>query len=298
MRPSSSVGSLRRQDSAARNMYLLSASASSASIGPFDPETYAKKIARIRELNSQADLLAESMLKQGMLTASQRVLLPRRRPASAAVLPQLALKGPPKVNRIPQFINAPRKTGVRPGYVYKIGPKGAGYYVDPTYKGKPDPRAPAAEPTPVAALVPQQPVKQLTHEEKFQQEKELKDLRAMAENGLNSRFTDMFKAFQYLDLDRSGRLSRQEIARGLDLWNIPMDDRKLDLLLGDCDQDGDGGVSYEEFVDKLARETVTTAAMGKRGMQSLEAMGVDSQEMLAEQLGHKKLAKFKPSLNK
>ena len=277
-------------------MYLLSASASSASIGPFDPETYAKKIARIRELNSQADLLAESMLKQGMLTASQRVLLPRRRPASAAVLPQLAFKGPPKVNRIPQFINAPRKTGVRPGYVYKIGPKGAGYYRDPTYKGKADPRPPAPV-APVAAIMPQKEEKQLTHEEKFQQEKELKDLRAMAENGLNSRFTDMFKAFQYLDLDRSGRLSRQEIARGLDLWNIPMDDRKLDLLLGDCDQDGDGGVSYEEFVDKLARETVTTAAMGKRGMQSLEAMGVDSQEMLAHQLGHTKLAKFDPSIN-
>jgi len=152
--------------------------------------------------------------------------------------------------------------------------------------------------TPAPAAPPLPPKKQLTHEEKFHQEKELKDLMALTEAGLNSRFTDMFKAFQYLDLDRSGRLSRQEIARGLDLWNIPMDDRKLDLLLGDCDQDGDGGVSYEEFVDKLARETVSTAAMGKRGMQSKEAMGVDSQEMLAEQLGHKKLAKFKPTINK
>ena len=119
----------------------------------------------------------------------------------------------------------------------------------------------------------------------------------MAEEGLNSRFSNMYKAFQAVDLDHSGRLSREEILRAMDLWNIPMDDHKLDLLLGDCDQDGDGGVSYEEFVDKLARGTVSVAAMGKRGMQSKEAMGVDSQEMLAEQLGHKKLAKFRPTVN-
>ena len=46
-------------------------------------------------------------------------------------------------------------------------------------------------------------------------------------------------------------------------------------------------VDYKEFVDVLARDTVAPAAMGKRDMQSLEAMGVDSQELLAEQLGHK-----------
>ena len=56
-------------------------------------------------------------------------------------------------------------------------------------------------------------------------------------------------------------------------------------------------VDYKEFVDVLARDTVAPAAMGKRGMQSKEAMGVDSQEMLAEQLGHKKLKKFVPTVN-
>ena len=119
----------------------------------------------------------------------------------------------------------------------------------------------------------------------------------MAEEGLNSRFSDMFKAFQYVDLDRSGRLSRQEIRRALDLWNVPLDDDKLDLLLSDCDADGDGGISYEEFVDKLARGTVAPAAMGKRGMQSKEAMGVDSQEALAHQLGHGTVKKYNISIN-
>ena len=134
--------------------------------------------------------------------------------------------------------------------------------------------------------------------EDFAKRQKLKQFLAMAEEGLNSRFSDMFKAFQYVDLDRSGRLSKQEISRALDLWNVPMEDDILDLLLSDCDQDGDGGVSYEEFVDKLARGTVAPAAMGKRGMQSKEAMGVDAQEHLNAQLGHQKEKAFVPTINK
>ena len=109
-----------------------------------------------------------------------------------------------------------------------------------------------------------------------------------ASDALNSRFSDMFKAFQYVDLDRSGTLDKKEIARALDLWNIPLDHAKLNDLIAACDYDGDGEVDYKEFVDVLARDTVAPAALGKRDMQSLEAMGVDSQEMLAAQLGHGK----------
>ena len=121
----------------------------------------------------------------------------------------------------------------------------------------------------------------------YAEEQELKKVLAMAEEGLNSRFSDMFKAFQYVDLDRSGTLNEKEIRRALDMWNIPISDEKLRELILACDFDGDGAVDYKEFVDVLARDTVAPAAMGKRDMQSLEAMGVDSQEMLAHQLGHK-----------
>ena len=131
----------------------------------------------------------------------------------------------------------------------------------------------------------------------YEDEQDLKGLVSMAENGLNSRFTDMYKAFQYVDLDRSGRLSKKELRRALDLWNIPIDDHKLDLMLAHCDKDGDGGVSYEEFVDVLARETVAPAAMGKRGMQSGEAMGVDAYAMLDQQLGHGTVKKHDISIN-
>ena len=54
----------------------------------------------------------------------------------------------------------------------------------------------------------------------------------------------------------------------------------------DSDYDGDGMVSYDEFVDALARDTVVVAAMGKRGMQAKEAMGVA--DLDPSYLGHVK----------
>jgi len=77
------------------------------------------------------------------------------------------------------------------------------------------------------------------------------------------------------------------------LWGVDLDDAKLEMLMAMCDTDGDGAIGYNEFVDALARDTVAPAAMGKRGMQSLEAMGVDSQEHLAHQLGHVKILNYK-----
>ena len=118
-----------------------------------------------------------------------------------------------------------------------------------------------------------------------------------ASNAMNMRFTDMFKAFQYVDLDRSGTLNDKEIRRALDLWNIPIDDAKLAELIEACDNDGDGQVDYKEFVDVLARDTVAPAALGKRDMQSAEAMGVDAFELMDQQLGHGKKERYEISIN-
>ena len=98
----------------------------------------------------------------------------------------------------------------------------------------------------------------------------------MAREVMNSRYTDMYKAFQFVDLDRSGTLNEKEIRRALDLWNIPVDEAKLAEIIGACDGDQSGEVDYKEFVDVLARDTVAPAALGKRGMQAEEAMGVAS----------------------
>ena len=120
----------------------------------------------------------------------------------------------------------------------------------------------------------------------------------VAEEALNARFTDMKKAFRFVDTDNSGTLDRNEIRRAMDMWNIPIDDEKLDDLIAACDADGDGNVVYNEFVDVLARDTVAPAALGKRGMQSKEAMGVSAYALLDEMIagGPKKKA-FDPSIN-
>lgn len=97
----------------------------------------------------------------------------------------------------------------------------------------------------------------------------------LASGAVHSRYTNMHKAFQFVDLDRTGKLSRAEIARALELWNVPIDEGKLDEVFAACGTDAERHMSYDEFVDLLARDTVADAALGKRGMQAVEAMGVD-----------------------
>jgi len=105
-------------------------------------------------------------------------------------------------------------------------------------------------------------------------------------DAIASRFSNMRKAFEYVDLDRSGTLDEKELLRAIDMWNIPIDAATIQSLMAACDSNGDGRINYAEFVDALARDTVAPAAMGKRGMQSKEAMGVDAYELMDQQLGH------------
>ena len=119
-----------------------------------------------------------------------------------------------------------------------------------------------------------------------------------ASGALNSRFSNMFKAFQYVDVDRSGTLNEKELRRALDFWNVPLDHEKLQELIRACDKDGDGEVDYKEFVDVLARDTVNPAAMGKRDMQSKEAMGESAYALLDEMIaGGPKKKHFISSIN-
>ena len=290
----------------------LSRASSRSSFRPFQEDAQRQK--RMQRIHEQADQMAELLQRQIQEKLLRARVLPR--PQSAAQLPAYDpafdhVGMYPHLHRDPSgFIYASAKAKAKPGYVYKLGSKGYGYYKDYTYVAPRMPTAKELREIEAATRREKEEAKKKlaprkkeatvykTHEEKFQAEKETKMLLAAAESGLNSRFTDMYKAFQYCDLDRSGRLSRSEIRRALDLWNIPIDDRQLDLLLGEIDEDGDDGISYEEFVDKLARGTVANAAMGKRGLQSLEAMGVAADEVLAIQLkGGTKITKYSVSIN-
>jgi len=122
---------------------------------------------------------------------------------------------------------------------------------------------------------------------------DMKRLTDQTSNALNQRYSNMRAAFHYVDVDNNGVVSQKEIERALKMWNISLEPGKVEMIMKQCDRDGDGSISYDEFVDALARDTVAPAAMGKRGMQSDEAMGVSAYALLEEQLGHKKVDNFK-----
>ena len=79
------------------------------------------------------------------------------------------------------------------------------------------------------------------------------NITSAAENALNSRFSDMYKAFKFLDLDCNGKLNRKEIGRALQLWNVASDEASADALFKACDTDNSGEIDYKEFVKVLAR---------------------------------------------
>ena len=107
-------------------------------------------------------------------------------------------------------------------------------------------------------------------------------------------FSNMRKAFHYFDVDNSGTVDAKEIRRAMHMFGVELTDEKLELLMSECDTDGDGQVSYNEFVDHLARDTVAVAAMGKRGMQADEAMGVHAHEHLMDEMrGYRKVQNYK-----
>ncbi|KOO24475.1 e radial spoke protein 7-like protein [Chrysochromulina tobinii] len=116
-----------------------------------------------------------------------------------------------------------------------------------------------------------------------------------ARDAINAKFSNMRKAFQDLDLDASGTLSPKELYHAFDRFNLQMDRGRFQSIIDACDKDGNGSISYEEFVDVLARDTVADAAMGKRGLQAIDAMGVESLDK--EFLGHKHIKNIKASIN-
>lgn len=99
-------------------------------------------------------------------------------------------------------------------------------------------------------------------------------LQSMTEEAIHGRFKTMMAAFKYIDLDNSGTVDAKEIERAMTMWNIPIENDDLKNLIARCDQNGDGQIGYEEFVDALARDTVVPEAMRKRDQQAMQAMGV------------------------
>ena len=104
-----------------------------------------------------------------------------------------------------------------------------------------------------------------------------------AQDALNSRFSDMHKAFQYVDLDNSGTIDRSELERALRLWGVNLSKEKIDALWDICDTTRDGEINYAEFVHVFARDTTGTNTLVKQAktpkltrQQTMEKAAQDS----------------------
>ena len=191
---------------------------------------------------------------------------------------------------------------------YGIGAKSRSAGPSPRQQARPDPTPrPSAAPAPPTPMIdgvptrmPHPPAESSSSKASMRPAPAARNLQLARQtaDALNSRFSNMMKAFKYVDVDGSGSLNKAELRRALDLWNMPIDDHKLDELISACDADGSGGIDYKEFVDVLARDTVAPAAMGKRGMQSSDAMGQGAFEAVDDAIrGHRKIKNVKASIN-
>lgn len=66
-----------------------------------------------------------------------------------------------------------------------------------------------------------------------------------------TKFKTLVDAFRFYDKDKDGFISREELKVGVAAAKYALADDLLDVLLNDCDYDGDGKLSFLEFANFL-----------------------------------------------
>eukprot|EP00325_Prymnesiales_sp_UTEX-LB-985_P035121 CAMPEP_0174716202 /NCGR_PEP_ID=MMETSP1094-20130205/23263_1 /TAXON_ID=156173 /ORGANISM="Chrysochromulina brevifilum, Strain UTEX LB 985" /LENGTH=289 /DNA_ID=CAMNT_0015915893 /DNA_START=32 /DNA_END=901 /DNA_ORIENTATION=+ len=79
------------------------------------------------------------------------------------------------------------------------------------------------------------------------------------------------KAFEEIDKDGSGRIDRDELIGALKRWKVNFDPETVEKLIATCDADGDGNISFPEFVDGLAANLVAPDTIYSAVNQSMPA---------------------------
>jgi len=66
-----------------------------------------------------------------------------------------------------------------------------------------------------------------------------------------TKFKTLVDAFKFYDKDKDSYISRDELKLACAQAKYAVSDDFLDVLLNDCDQDGDGKLNFLEFVNFL-----------------------------------------------
>ena len=98
-------------------------------------------------------------------------------------------------------------------------------------------------------------------------EAEIAEGKFIIQQKIAEHYSDMYKAFQYIDQDGSGRLEAPEMARALAIWNVPVPEEVIKALIRGADTkartcpvcvSAGGRVNYTEFLAQFARDYTVT----------------------------------------
>jgi hypothetical protein len=101
------------------------------------------------------------------------------------------------------------------------------------------------------------PARELTHEEQVAAKRKLKQLKKI-QLLVKSKFKDKFKylteAFKWIDVDRTGTITTEELRFALEALNLRFSDEEFFALESLMDSDGDGVIGYTEFARAVSIE--------------------------------------------
>ncbi|KAI0498736.1 hypothetical protein KFK09_019628 [Dendrobium nobile] len=84
-----------------------------------------------------------------------------------------------------------------------------------------------------------------------------------------NREDHLFAAFSYFDKDGSGYITRDELQQACEEFG--MEDLRLEEVIKEVDQDNDGRIDYNEFVEMMHKGS---AGFGKKGLQNNLSVGL------------------------
>lgn len=82
----------------------------------------------------------------------------------------------------------------------------------------------------------------------------LKDHTELLTSRIHEKYRDFRRAFLSFDVDKDGKLSKQELLQAVRAFNLPIPLEHVEQLAALCDANGDGLIDYNEFASVLKRK--------------------------------------------